>query len=76
MSGTVNYTYSHLILFEWEPDQQAPFKMFPVELVPEIKEEWLKKKLTFDARKRVFKAECMPDAEVSLFMKVETGKQY
>ena len=76
MSGTVGYTYGYLVLFQWDPDQQTPFKMFPTEFVPEIKEEWLERKLNLEARRRVFKVDCMDNAEVSLFIKVETSKVY
>ena len=42
-------------------------------MVPEIKKEWLDRKLNLDARRRVFKVDCLP-TEVSLFLKVEMSK--
>ena len=62
------------MLFQWDPDQPAPFKMFHTESVPEIKEEWLLRKLNLDARRKVFKVECLSMADVSLFLKVESSK--
>ena len=72
-NGQATYQYGHVILFEWDPDIAAPFKIYPVEDISEFKECWLAKRRTIEARRKTYKFSALDGIETSVFAKVQKG---
>ena len=68
------YEYGHLILFDWNPDCPCPFKVFPRDLFPEIKDSWFNKKLDENNRTKVYSFGALNEQETSIFVKIQKGR--
>ena len=73
--GSVDvYEYGHVILFSWDPDEPAPFKLFSTDEVPDLRRAWLERRLSVGARSKVYRFQCFDGLETSLFAKVQKSE--
>ena len=67
------YIYRYLLIFNWDPDERHPFKVFSVDDLEDVQEDWLVKKLNVKTRTKVVRFDFL-EGEFSLFAKVEKSK--
>ena len=70
------YDYSHMLLFDWNPDVIAPFGSYPRDLFPEIADSWLQGKLDEAGRLKILNFTALEGQEMSVFGKIEYGKSF
>lgn len=76
---STQYSYSHLILFDWTSGLRNPFKIYMTHEFTEheIRDKWILYQLSAKFRKKILKplAVC-PNSKMSLFAKIETSKVF
>ena len=67
---------NYVILFEWDPELEAPFQLFlrTKTISTEIPESWMTKNMTSGGRFMKRKLKCMDSRVFSIFAKMERGE--